>query len=339
VLGEPRRCRGGQLGLLRDAVRAGDRTAGGSRLERDALEAVDPRDENRRLVQDRGAADAAARRADAHAAGDRPRDRGPRDQRPRPQQDDLPAVERRELVQDAAGEQPLVRPQLDDDVLQLRLRPEEIAVDAGREDAVVAGEALLGGRAGLVRERDERVDAAEQPLALRAGRRIREPVAGDEGRDGQRVRVAEGEVRERGEARLEAVHDVVAALGEGLREVGLDADRHPHLRAPRDRDRRADRDHLGLLAAGERPAPGQQVGGARGRCEHRHLVAQRPQPGGDACHVLVHVVGLRPGEGRDQTDPHTRRVIGARHQEVPGTGGLARPRPGRGRSPSGGCAR
>jgi hypothetical protein len=241
------------------------------------------------------------------------------------QQHDLPSLQGGQLVQDAAREQPLVRPQLDDDALQLRLRPEEVAVDAGREDAVVAGEALLRGRPGLLRQRDEHVDAPEQPLALRPGRRVGEPVAGDEGGDRQRVRVAEREVRERREARLEAVHDVVAALGERLLQVRLDAHGHAHLRAPRHRHGGPDRDHLRLLAAGQRPASGQQVGRTRRRREHRHVVTQRPQPRSDAGHVLVHVVGLRPGERRDQADPHGHRV---RHE--PGSGRTAGTRFARG---------
>ena len=46
--------------------------------------------------------------------------------------------------------------------------------------------------------RDQRVDPAEQPLALGAARRIAEPVRREEGRDASALGVAQREVRERG---------------------------------------------------------------------------------------------------------------------------------------------
>ena len=49
---------------------------------------------------------------------------------------------------------------------------------------------------------------------------------------------------------------------------------------------------------------------ARGRREHRDIVAEAAQLLRDPGHVLVHIVRPRPGEGRDQTDTqaHVRRV-------------------------------
>ena len=102
---------------------------------------------------------------------------GPADQRARAKEHDLPAGQLAHGVEDAARDLSLVRAQLDDDRLLLRLRRrEERRVDARREQAVVAREALLGGCADLLGQRDQRVEPAEQLLALRPGRRVAEAV-------------------------------------------------------------------------------------------------------------------------------------------------------------------
>ena len=215
-----------------------------------------------------------ARRAHVDAGGEVARDRRPGDQRPRAEQHELPARQLAQRVHDGARDDALVRAQLEHDRLALLRRREELRVDAGREQPVVAGEALLGGVAHLVGERDQRVDAAEQLLARRARGRIAEPVRRDERRDRERVGVAEREVRERRQPGLEAVDDVEAER-ERLAKVRLHADRDAELRPARDGDRRADRDHVGPLARGERAPAGEQVGRLRRRGDHRHLVPAR----------------------------------------------------------------
>ena len=109
VLRESRGRRRGELGLLVHAPRSRDRAAGGRSLERDSGQPVDPRDEDRGLVQELRPRSAVAERAQLHALGERARDRRSRDQRPRPQQHDLPARECVQLVQNAAGDDALVR--------------------------------------------------------------------------------------------------------------------------------------------------------------------------------------------------------------------------------------
>ena len=209
---------------------------------------------------------------------------------------------------DAAGHDPLVRTQLDDDRLVLPSRREQRRVDARGEDAVVAGEPLLRRRANVVRQGDQRVEAREQLLALRARRRVAEAILGREGGDGERVRVAQREVGERRQPGIEAVDDVVAPLGEGLAQVRLHADGHAELRPARHGHRRPERDHLGRLAVLQRPPPGEQVGGpGRGR-QHRHGMADGPEGRGHPGHMVVHVVRLRPRERRHQADAHRPRA-------------------------------
>src|SRR5665213_3664671 len=96
------------------------------------------------------------------------RDRGTADQRAGPQEHDLPLGQLAHRVQYAAGELALVRAQLDDDALPFRPGEEKGGIDAGGENAVVAGETLLGGFARRLGERDQRVEPPEQLLALRA---------------------------------------------------------------------------------------------------------------------------------------------------------------------------
>ena len=118
--------------------------------------------------------------------------------------------QRAQRPHDRAGQRALARSPLEHDESALVARAEALEVDAGRDHAVVAGEALGRGLGGRLRGRDERVDPAEQPLALRLARRVAEPLGREEGRDREGPRVAQREVREARQARLEAVHDVVA---------------------------------------------------------------------------------------------------------------------------------
>ena len=308
VLGEPRRGGARELGLDVDAARTGDCAAGRCRLERHARQPLEPRDEDRGRIEDRRPRAGVARRSQVDAPGERARDRRPADQRPGAQQHHLPAGKLGERVDDRPRDDPLVRAQLDDDSLLLRLRGEERGVDARRDEVVVAGEPLLGCLADVGGERDQRVEPRQQLLALRPRRRIAEAVRRGEGRDGERVGVAQREVGERRQPRLEPVHEVVGALCERLPQVGLHADRYAELRAARDRDCRADGEHVGPLAPQQGPAAGEQVGGTGRRRHHRDLVPALPQGDRHTADVIVHVVRLRPCERRHQADPHRHRM-------------------------------
>ena len=183
----------------------------------------------------------------------------------------------------------------------------------------------------------------EQLLALRARRRVAEPVGRAERRDGERVGLAQREVGERGQARLEAVDDVERPAGERERQVRADADRDAHLRAARDRDGRPDGDHVARRRVPVDDAPaGEQVGGARRGREHGHRVPERAQSGRDPGDVLVHVVRLRPRERRHEADAHCELQVSAAGCPLRGArsrGGRARLRRTLGRLGGAGVAR
>ena len=196
--------------------------------------------------------------------------------------------------------------ELDHDQPPLRRRREELEVDPGREHAVVAGEALGGGRgdlAGGARAARRSVRAASRAARVRG--RVGESLGREERRDGERLGVAEREVGDARQPRLEAVDDVEAALAQGERDVRADADRNAEARAPGDRHRRPDRDHLRSLAAVQGAAAGEQVGRAARRREHGDRVPERPQLPRDPGHVLVDVVRLRPRERRHEAEAET----------------------------------
>ena len=188
---------------------------------------------------------------------------------------------------------------------------EERRVDAGREQPVVAGEALLGRLARRLGERDQRVEAREQLLALRAGRRVAEPVRRRERRDAQRVAVAEREVGERRQAGLEAVHDVEPPCCSASDRFACTPTGTPicERREIGTAGPTAITSALSPRCSARRPASrsAARVDGAM----HRHFVAEPPQFDRDAADVLVHVVRLRPRERRHQADPHRLRLLGA----------------------------
>ncbi len=194
------------------ARRGCDRAAGRLRLEQHARRARSrPGTKIAVSREDRGARGAVARGADADAPGERARDRRTADERRRAQAAPPPspggraarAAPPRAAARSFGRSSTVI-------AAPLARRGEELEVDAGRDDAVVAGEALRRGPGDRLGEREQRVETGEQPLALRAGRGVGEPVGRAEGRDRERARVAQGEVGERGEAGLEAVHDVGA---------------------------------------------------------------------------------------------------------------------------------
>jgi len=119
----------------------------------------------------------------------------------------------------------------------------------------------------------------------------------------------EREVRKAGQTRLETVHDVEPAAHERQREARPDSDRNSHPAPTGDRNGRAERDQLGVVKRTEQGAsPGGEVSRTvRGR-QDRDRVAASSQLTSEAVHVLVHVVRLRPGERRDERDPHGDRV-------------------------------
>jgi hypothetical protein len=129
--------------LRPQARRLGDRRAGRGRLERDAIEPVDRGHEDRRLVEQPGSGRAVACGPDADPIRECARSRRPAAQGLRPQHDQLPLGQLAQLAQNRACES-LARPPLEHDLLALRSRPEELHVDPGRDDPIVAGQAKLG---------------------------------------------------------------------------------------------------------------------------------------------------------------------------------------------------
>ena len=163
---------GGELGLLDDAGRRRDGAAGRLGLEQDAREPGRAGDEDRRLVEKRGTARAVARSPEMDTPRHVARNRRARGQRLRAQQHEPPSRGARGAPQDAAGRRALCRTELDHDQAPLLRRPEELEVDARRDEPVVAREPLRGGGPRRLREREQRVDPAEQPFALCARGRV-----------------------------------------------------------------------------------------------------------------------------------------------------------------------
>src|SRR5205823_7989730 len=77
---------------------------------------------------------------------------------------------------------------------------------------------------------------------------------------------------------------------------------NPDPAAPGDWYGRADDDHLGVEPVVERAPSGREVSRPVGGRQNRDLVAELPQLRCNAGYVLVDVVGLRPGEGRNEAD-------------------------------------
>ena len=228
VLGEPRDRGRRELRLLAHARRRRRSRCPRPRLERDARRALERGHEDRGLVQERRARlRRRAQRAHVHAAAQRGAGTSgrpasgfvrrktssqPGSSRERPHDRARRAGARR-----AATRATISR--------RFSAGPEELEVDPGRDEPVVAGEALGRCLGRLLGGRDERVDArraAARAAPCRAGSRAapaRRSVA-----TAKRVRVAQREVREARQAGLEAVDDVVAAAREREREVGAHAD-------------------------------------------------------------------------------------------------------------------
>ena len=169
----------------------------------------------------------------------------------------------------------LVRPPLEHDQVAFRARTEELEVDSFGHDAVLTGKAHRRGRRSLLARRDERIDASAQAVALRLPGRIAEPLGRQERRDGQRLCVAEREVRERRQPGLEAVDDVEAAQRQRQRQVGARADRNADAAPTRDRHGRAEGHDFGVEPVEQR-APSRRQ--SRARFDDASTVAECPSP-------------------------------------------------------------
>ena len=242
------------------------------------------------------------------AAAESARDRRPRRERLRPQEDGLPVrklAQRREARRGPRASEP----EWSSITISLRFGAgaEELEVDArARRRGSRRGSARRRPRRPRPEVASKRVDPSEQLLAQRAARRVGEPLGREERRDGQRLGVAEREVGEARQARLEAVHDVEAALAQREREVRADADRDAEARSAA---RSGIAGPTAITSAAsprcERAAAGEQVGRAARRSEHGDRVPERPQLPRDPGDVLVDVVRLRPRERRHEAQAET----------------------------------
>ena len=244
VLDQARRLGGRELGLGAASSRRSDRGSRRLRLGEESGGAAERRDEDRRGAKDLGASCSTPRRPHPHPRAEAARDGGPRRGRARPEQHELPAALLLELLHECAEERPLALPPLEHDTLLLPGGREQVRVDPLRDELVSAGEARRGGVGDLRSRGEERIDAGEEPLALGASRRIGETLRREERRRRERARVAEREVRQTRQRRLEAVHDVEAPARKRKREARANADRHSHPAPPRDRHRRPERHEL-----------------------------------------------------------------------------------------------
>ena len=193
--------------------------------------------------------------------------------------------------------------ELDDDELLLGARLEPLEVDPERDDPVVAVEALGGGFRGPDRRREQPVHPRPEAVAAGAPGGVDQAVDREERRRGQGLGRGEREVRDAREPWLEAVDDVVVAAGEREAEVRAHGHRHAQVRSSRERDRRADRYDRGFVAALQGLPPGHEIARARRRSQDGHLVAAPAQRFRGSRDVAVHLVRLRPGERRHETDP------------------------------------
>src|SRR5438132_31505 len=118
--------------------------------------------------------------------------------------------------------------------------------------------------------------------------------------------------------------DVEPSECEGERQVRTRTDRHADPAAARDGYGRADRHHVRVEPVEKRPPAGSQISSAVRRREHDHCMTERAELSRDPCHVLVDVVRLRPGEGRDEADPQTHRTECSEEGPVLTNGALRR---------------
>jgi hypothetical protein len=141
-----------------------------------------------------------------------------------PQEDELPVGQLAKRAHDGPRERSLSGTPLEHDELSLLRRPEEIGIDPLGNKPVLARKPLCRGVGRLRGRGHERVDAAEQLLALRLPGRIPESFRREEARHAQRAGVTQRKVGQARQAGLEPVDDVERAAGECRGQVRADAD-------------------------------------------------------------------------------------------------------------------
>ena len=292
VLDEPGDRRGGELGLLEDAGRIGKHCPGGRCLESEPRRAGRGGHDDRCLGEDGGPGLRPAAGANVHPVAQHERDSRSGRQRLRPDEHGVPAGQVAQRAERSARDGQRAGMELDRDELSLLAGLEQLGVDSGRDDAVVAGKALGCRRRRRLGGREEGVDTSEQLLSQRSPRRIAEPLGREERGDTERLRVAQREIRDARQSGLEAVDDVEAPLLEREVEVRADADGDAQRRTARDGHGRADGDHVGGLAPSQRAPAGDQVRRARRRGEHGDRMAECSQLLRDPSDMLVDIVRL-----------------------------------------------
>ena len=192
-----------ELGLLEQARRIGERGAGRAGLERHAREAVRRGQEDRRLVQERrparlrrGACARARGRAATAGSSGGPSAASSAGSR-------APSSGSSGSTRSAARvERALAGPPLDDRELALLRRAGRArGRRPARRRGTSPGKRSAAASATRSRDGEQRVGPAEQPLALRAARRVAQPLGREEGGRRQRPRLAQREVREARQAR------------------------------------------------------------------------------------------------------------------------------------------
>ena len=313
VVGEPAHLGRRELRLLVRSRRSGDGGAGGARLEREPREAVRRRDEDRRLVEDRRA----ARRSRARVRTST-RSTSVRGTYGRVVSGFVRSSVSRQSgsspsVCSAAREQrPLGLAPLEHDQPLLVHRLEQRRVDALGDEPVVARESVAAAAAAVSsRRREQRVDPAEQPLALRAPRRVGEALRREERRDGEALGVAQREVREarqrraRSRARRRSGRCGARARGSSARRRGTPT------RLRREIGTAGPSDDEPLSSSEPLWSASRPAARSAARFDDARIVTACPSTRSSCAmpgDVLVHVVRLRPRERRDEADPERHRA-------------------------------
>ena len=231
-------------------------------------------------------------------------------ERPRAQEHELPVGLRGELARERAQERPLRSAATRaTTILRFARGREPLEVDAERDELVPAREAQRRPpRAVSVARREQRVEPAEQPLALRsapAGRRAAR----------REKNVATVSASASRSARYERLGRPGSKPCTTSKRPAASATAR-FARTPTGTPMRLRREigtagpsatNSAVEPGRERAAAGGEVAGAVRRREHGRPVAARAELPREPGDVLVHVVRLRPGEGGDEGDPKCHR--------------------------------
>jgi hypothetical protein len=302
VVREPEQRRRGELGLRGDVRRVDDRAARGRGLVTQSLQAVGRGNDDRRRPEDLRPRLAGDARSHVDAVAQPDRDRRPRREPGRAEDDRLPALQPAQGAQGGADNREPARRGLDHDAVPLRRGREELGIDPSRDNGECPGETLPRARRDVVVRRDQGVDAGEQTVALRLARREPEALGVDERRGGRRLRLEQCDVRQAGNAGIEAVDDVEVTGAEGRRDTRADADGDTDGGTRGDRDRPGQRDDAVERACLQRSAAREEVRGAGRRREDDDRVAASPERVRDARDVFVRRVRHRPGVRRHEAE-------------------------------------